>query len=54
MFCQVWICGLKNKTKKVGPLELGGKRWMDGGRQGEGQTTKSEKNGKTRCDFLTE
>lgn len=44
MFCQVWICGLKNKTKKVGPLELGrGKRWMDGGRQGEGQTTKSEK-----------
>lgn len=30
MFCQVWICGLKNKTKKVGPLELGKGGKMDG------------------------
>lgn len=44
MFCQVWICGLKNKTKKVGTLELERGEKMDGwGRQGEGQTTKSEK-----------
>lgn len=38
MFCQVWICGLKNKTKKVGTLELerGGEK-MDGwGETGRG------------------
>ena len=58
LFSQVWICGLekkKNTTKKVGTLELeGGERWTDGGETGRGPDHKEWKNGKTRCDFLTE